>query len=364
MLEVSARVGSAALPTHDLRERIASALQARSTDVMVQRRRLSPGGRSIQCWGCCGERGSGRLKGVRFFAKVLLLDPYPIVFKLTAPWERGLGDDPPIRPLDEQIDVEWNTTAQLRALVGDSVPVPLGCSKAARTIVWQDAQAAWVIRTVKRSRWMDPKGSEGTAALFQAGAWLRRVHDTSSVGNETVNVSQAVRAIRGAVEKARQTGSPYGNSVIRVLDEAVARTDGKLAAPKALGHGDFTLANLMWDQRARRLFVIDYENFAYRSICYDLLTMVFDIRLQLLNPLVPQRAPVALETAFWDGYGPISDELRCFISTVASSQIFCDFLPRMSARRTRRGWLAGATTRVYKALFEPAMVKRYWASVR
>lgn len=362
VLNVSAR--TSAMGKHDLCEKIATALQLRSVEVIVERSRLSPGGRSIQCWGRCGERGSGRLKGIRFFAKVFLADPYPIVFKVTAPWERDFEDGPPVRRLGEQIEVEWNTTAQLRALAGDSVPAPLGCSRAAKTIVWENVRAAWVIDTVKRSRWIDPQGSAGAAALFQAGAWLRRLHDVSSVGNETIDAAKVGGVIRGAVEKAGQPGSPYGTTVVRLLDEALPRTGGELVAPKALGHGDFTLANLMWNRRAGRLFVIDYENFAYRSVCYDLLTMVFDIRLQLLNPWIPQRVPVSLEAAFWGGYGPISGELRAFISAVASWQIFYDFLPRMSARRKQRGRLAGATTRVYKALFEPAMVKRYWASVR
>ena len=358
--------GGRTIPVLDLRDRIASALDACPTEIVLRRFRISPGGRSAQCWGRCDRREMGRWNGVDFFAKVFLADPYPIVSKLAAPWEGNAHKEPLVRPLRDQLRIEWNTTHRLRALLGDSVPAPLGCSEAAKTIVWEDVPAAWVIETVKRSRLVDPRGLTGAGALYEAGAWLHTLHDRSLVGNEQVDTRQVADAIRAASEMAwhQRVSNVAVATIGRFLDEAVERTGGQFPVPNALGHGDFTLANLMWNRKGRRLFVIDYENFAYRSVCYDLLTMVFDIRLFFLNPWVPRRVPVALEAAFWRGYGTVSSELRSFVSAVASATILGSFLPQMKARRERRSWLAGITTTPYKVLFEDAMVKRYCASVR
>jgi hypothetical protein len=106
------------------------------------------------------------------------------------------------------------------------------------------------------------------------------------------------------------------------------------------------------------VFVVDFENFACGSVCQDLLSIIFDFRSQLLNPLIPRALIVNLEKAFWDGYGPVAKEVRAFANGVASSRVFYYHLPRaLSTRREQGGWAAAAAS-VYETFFQSSMLAR------
>ncbi|HET7212141.1 MAG TPA: hypothetical protein VFL79_01015, partial [Terriglobia bacterium] len=121
------------------------------------------------------------------FAKILLADPYPIPPRFRVPWESPLRSTMPVRPITEQINTEWEMTIQmLRLSGGHSVPVPLGRSLAARTIVWEEAGGTSLVRTLKWSRWRNSMAEAGANALLKAGGWLRTVHEASRQGTELV----------------------------------------------------------------------------------------------------------------------------------------------------------------------------------
>ncbi len=250
-------------------------------------------------------------------------------------------------------------TQQLRALVGPSyVPEPLGKSLTTSTIVWEEATGVRLNDTLKRTHWVVWKGTTGTA-LFQVGTWLRKLHDASPCGEESVEFTAVIRAVSESLTGRGLGSSPYASMALQPL-EAARREIGqkRLLVPRVLSHGDFSLANLVWDKKAGRLFVIDFEDFTPRTLLHDLVSIVSELRVLLLNPLVRKPVILDLEESFWEGYGNISPSTLMFINAAALSRIFYYFLPRLSERRQRRGRLAGATTSVYKAFFETFMISR------
>ena len=159
----------------DIKERIACALRAKPTTITVDRYGYNTSGLAA----CC----SGTWKGKRWFAKILLANPYPTPPRFRTPWEPTLHAAVPLRAITEQIDIEWNMTLMMLKLSKDrSVPVPLGRSLASRTIVWEEAGGTSLVRTLKWSRWKGSMARSGAEALFKSGVWLRKIHEASLQG--------------------------------------------------------------------------------------------------------------------------------------------------------------------------------------
>src|SRR5207248_671125 len=109
------RVGDSVL---DLRRRVASALNVHESEVKVENSITDQ--RSAKC--------SGIVRGRSFFAKTLLADPYPL--NVVVPWNETFPSMLESRPIEEQIQHEWNRTLELRSTVGEaSIAHGLGISK-------------------------------------------------------------------------------------------------------------------------------------------------------------------------------------------------------------------------------------------
>lgn len=339
----------------DLRDNIAAALDASPNHVTVERWKFSPGARSLRSWGMS--------LGKRFFAKTLIQDPYPVIPRAAIPWYAGITPAVTSRTHSAQIGAEWSTTSELRRLTGpDSVPAPLGMSLDTRTIVWRDTGGLRVDDMVKRPRLLD-SGSPGlSAALQHAGAWLRKIHDASALGAETLNLTDVLEGLRRQVQSDGQLSSRHAQSALRVMEAAVQEAGNSLTVPAVLSHGDFMLANLRWNQDAHRLFIVDFENFGPSHLCQDLISLIFDLRSHLLNPLVPRRLVLSLEKSFWAGYGPAAAAMKAFVGGVASARVFYYHLPQALEKRSQKGGLASATASVYRTFVEPAMLARFRAA--
>jgi hypothetical protein len=307
--------------------------------------------RSIRSWGNAQHKG--------FFAKTLLQEPYPVMPRVAVPWTAPVAAVA-FRSIAEQIEAEWTTTHELRKVAGpEHIAAPLGRSLATKTIVWQDAGGARLDDMVKRPRLLDAKSSGATAALSQAGRWLRAIHDKSRRGSEVIHLENILAGLRKQVEHDGQGSSRPALSALHALEGGFQNMkQDSLIVPSVLNHGDFMLANLRWNKAESRVFVVDFENFGTGNLCQDLISLIFDLRSQLLNPLIPKRLVRALEKSFWAGYGPIASEIQAFVNGVAAARVFYYHLPQALKKRTQMGGLAGATASVYKAILEPAMLAR------
>ncbi len=336
----------------ELRERIASTLNVSSRCVRVDRWQYNRRRSALHGWGSSS--------GKRFFAKILALDPFPLTTPLSVPKEKAIPRTQ-VRSAKDQIETEWHVTNELRALMGPScVPAPLGKSGTARTIVWEEVRGMRLDHLVSRSRWRDPQGNASAAALFQAGAWLRKVHDGFSRGSETLDIARLIEIIPDSVGRGGWRSSRYANVASKLLETAVAKAGGasRLRVPVALTHGDFSLPNLMWSEKENQLFVFDFEHAADRGILHDLVVLISNLRFKLLNPLIPPRVLESAEKAFWAGYGSVSREMSVFVDALACAWIFYCALPWLSELRKRRGWKAGIKTWIYEAFFEDFLIAR------
>jgi Phosphotransferase enzyme family len=335
----------------DIRERVACALSAKPDSVTVDRYGYSMSKLMAQCWGKWGDK--------RFFAKILLANPYPIPARFSAPWETPRGATTPVRAIAEQIEIEWNMTLKMRALSRDrSVPAPLGRSSSARTIVWEEAGGVSLVHALKWSRWKSSMARAGTQALFRAGAWLRRVHETSHRGTEIIEPRDLVRTATSFMRQKENAAGHYDRMASRILEASLREMSGTgaFAAPVALTHGDFCLSNLLWDNTGGQLGVIDFELSDFRPVWQDLFALTADLRSRLLNPLIPKSVIDCWKQSFWQGYGPASPPVVAFVKAVALARVFYHDLSRLLTRRERRGWIAGVNAQLYRTFLERRII--------
>ena len=350
--------GSATAPANiskqlrtQLCERVALTLNVSPKVTNVERCRFDDLRSRLYCWGSS--------MGMRFFAKVFLEELCRFGSPSMVPTKEGIFRNFEVRSVEDQIDTEWNATNQLKALAGlANIPAPVAKSHTAKTIVWEEAGGRRLDYFVAWSRLTDPKGSATAAAMFSAGAWLRKVHDAFPPREEELDFSGLIETIPNLVQ-----GEPsykYARIVTKLLERAlvIAGGTGKLLVPVVFSHGDFCLPNLMWDKKLTQLSIFDFENSGHRSICHDLATIVFSLRGSLLYPLIPKPVVVSSEKSFWAGYGSITSEMFVCIDALVSFRIFFGLLARLSTRKKRRGWLAGLTALAYRALLEDYVITR------
>lgn len=338
---------------NDIRERIACALSVKTASISIERYGYSYSRLTARC--------VGESDGERFFAKILLANPYPIPQRFKTPWESRPSATVPVRSLHEQIEAEWNLTLKMQGYSGgECVPAPLGRSVPARTIVWERADGSSLARALKASRWKLSMSEAGSRALFQTGVWLRSVHQASRHGTESINVRHLIRISNDSARQKDKSAEPYKRIASKILELALleigeART---FEVPVAFTHGDLCLTNLLWDSMERQLAVVDYELSGFRPICHDLFAIVANLRSALLNPLIPKSVILAWEKSFWLGYGPISSEVSVYVSALALARVFYYHLSRFHSKQRRKGWIAGIRAQAYRTVLEPAVIAK------
>lgn len=335
----------------DIKERIACALRAKPTTITVDRYGYNTSGLAA----CC----SGTWKGKRWFAKILLANPYPTPPRFRTPWEPTLHAAVPLRAITEQIDIEWNMTLMMLKLSKDrSVPVPLGRSLASRTIVWEEAGGTSLVRTLKWSRWKGSMARSGAEALFKSGVWLRKIHEASLQGTEVIQARRLIQAATASSQQDQSDASHYHSIASRILEAALTGmgdTDN-FELPLALTHGDFCLSNLLWKGSGKQLAVIDFEFSGFRPIYYDLFALIADLRAMLLNPLIPKSVIQQWEESFWRGYGQILPHAVTFVNALALARVFYYHFPRLLTRRERKGWVGGINAQLYHTFLEGRVI--------
>ena len=338
----------------DIRERIACALSASKSKVRLDRYTYSASKLTARC--------SGEWMGRRIFAKILLANPYPIPARFKAPWEAPHSRALPVRGIGEQIETEWNMTLQMRVLAGGhSVPEPLGRSLSARTLVWEEAGGISLARMLKRTRWKSSMAKAGARALFQAGTWLRSVHEASHRRTDAViDVPNLIRIANGFARHQQKEAWRYDRIASRILEDFLLEMGGAttFTVPAAVTHGDFCLSNLLWDDAGWRLAVLDFELASFRPICHDLFALVADLRSKLLNPLIPKSAVLSWERAFWRGYGPTSDQVASFVKSLALARVFYHHLARLLTRGRRKGRIGGINASLYRTFLERTVISQ------
>lgn len=337
----------------DVRGRVASALNTSVGLVRIETQHLGHSGWVLRC--------TGKTDGVRFFAKILLADPYPVPPRFATPWEELASPEKRERPVEEQIAVEWRMAGEMRSLVGgECIPSPLGCSLDNRTLVFEEVHGTRLDHFVN---WAYPTGQKlrsMVTAIYRAGEWLRGVHDLSAQGCETIELVEITESLHALIRKKALEGTRYGEWALKAV-ELLVRNLGPRASfhmPVALNHGDFSLPNLIWDSNCQHLWVVDFELAARKAILHDLCTMMFDLRKPLLYPFTPQNTVQLCERAFWAGYGAIAEDLFLCVNALATARLFYYSFPRISTLRERRGWKGWLKGTLYKGLFQRFMSAR------
>jgi len=235
------------------------------------------------------------------------------------------------------------------------VPAPLGFSLDGLTLVFEevcgtrlDRFARWAWRLGRRARSTE-------TAIFQAGAWLRALHESSRQGCNTVEFPEVVEALRGLISKKALQGTVYGQWALKAVESLgeILSPRTTLHIPVALNHGDFSLPNLIWNPEDEHLWVVDYELSARKVILHDLCTMIFELRKPLLYPQTARSEVRACERAFWAGYGAIAEDLFVCVNALATARLFYHTFPKMLTLPERRGWRGWLEATLYRGLVEP-----------
>lgn len=332
----------------EVRARVASALDRPAREITVKDVGRSPSCLTLRCTGFQGER--------RYFAKIFLTDQYPVARRFFTPWEEEVDSGwLPVRSTSEQIEAEWAMTQRVSAFAqGAAVPTPLGRSLGARTIVWEKAEGKRLDRIAAHSIWTDARGRIGALGAFQAGRWLRSLHAASALCVQFVNLAEGIQKFEGTLPKRKGADLQYCLAALRILKGLLSSLpSGGLELPVALNHGDFCPANVLWDEQTRQLAVVDYELACFQPVAYDLFSFISELRAQLLRPHISRALVQNWESAFWNGYGEVSPELRMAVDALAHSRIYYYSLARLLTRGRRRGWIRGAVATLYRLVLEP-----------
>jgi len=329
----------------DLRCRLAAALNVTENEVELEQSASDT--RSVRC--------SGRVLRREFFAKVLLADPYPL--NVVVPWKEAFSSSPEWRAAKEQIEFEWNRTLELRrTLIPSSIAQPLGRSLETTTLAWEKINGVPVLSLLLRGRVLDRSGMTA-AAMFHAGAWLRTLHQKTAYDSELLDAKEILTFVLRVIQS--QKPSTYVQQARAIVQEAIAKLGAsRISSAIALNHGDFTLANLMWDEHTEQISVVDFENAMPNGIWQDLSTMALSLRKQLLNPLVSGNQIREMEKAFWAGYGEVSPDLLSFVYALAISRILVYYPNRVASRGERHGWIGAVTGSLYRSFLQGSMVSR------
>lgn len=349
--QIDIRTNMVVRGTNDIKERIACALRATTQAITVERYGYNTSKLAV----CC----SGKWNARRVFAKILLADPYPVPPRFRAPWDASPRNPVPVRTITDQIDTEWDMTLKmLRFSGGRSVPLPIGRSLAARTIVWEDAGGTPLINAVKWSRWRSSMAKAGAEALIKAGNWLRSVHEASQQGMEVIEARNLIQTAIGLSRQKQRNGGHYENMASKILQEGLTQMGNTNTFKVSLGltHGDFCLSNLLWKTSEKQLAVIDFELSALRPIYFDLFALVADLRAMLLNPIIPKSVVQKWEESFWQGYGPAPKEIIAFVKTLALARVFYYHFSRLPTRGQRKGFIGGINARLYRTFLEDRII--------
>ena len=337
----------------DARGRVASALNTSTSLVSIESHCIGSVGWVLRC--------TGKADGTQFFAKILLVDPFPVPPRYATPWEELASPEKPQRPVEEQIAAEWRMVREMRSLVGsESIPAPLGYSLDHRTLVFEEVRGTRLDRFVSWAWSKGQKLKSTLAAIFRAGVWLRRVHEFSAQGCETLELLDIEESLHALIRKKELEGTHNGEWALKAI-ELLARNLGPRTSfhvPVALNHGDFSLPNLIWDSDHEHLWVVDFEPSERKVVLHDLCTIIFELRKPLLYPFTPQETVQICERAFWAGYGAIPEDLFVCVNALATARLFYHSLPRISTLPQRRGWKGWLKATLYKGLFQRYMTAR------
>lgn len=343
----------------DARRRIAAALDVNPRQVKIPRGQLNAPGMVFHC--------RARCNGARYFAKVYLCGSNPPFRRIPAfvsPQGEAALLREPTKPFGGSAGAEWNMMREIQALVGDShIPRPEGVAAGLGTLVLEEIHGARMDRYTPWSGWNRGRLLTCARVLCLAGAWLRKLHDASVVDHEELQAHETERTVGEILRLKGLRSTRFAPLALAPLEDACREiaAAGDVRVPVCIQHGDFSLPNLVWDTLRQRLWVIDLEHSTRGSILHDLSAITFNLQSQLLYPWRSASVVASLEEAFWAGYGPVSEPIRAMVHAIATARVFYHLLPKLTTRRQRRGWLAGATAAAYIRLLEPAMVRRILA---
>jgi hypothetical protein len=331
----------------DLSQAVAAALGLADGQVVVGNEKCVWDERSIKF--------TGHADGDEFFAKLLMVDPYPV--NLAVPWQRALVTSAQARSATEQVKREASARSELSRLMNVSaIPRCIGSSAQLRTIVWERVSGTSVLGLLRRSRLFDPQGKTCRSIAFEAGEWLRQLHDSTRRGVQELKVCESLNAVLRAILAKRNSAS--AKHAIELVRSCAERAGASLLTPVGRNHGDFTLVNLIWNQPARQLRVIDFENSEYGATWQDLASITFSLQKQLLNPLVPVQTVRGMEHSFWRGYGEIAPELFSFIQALAASKILVDCPERLGKSGEGRMWTREIAGSLYASFVQTKLMPR------
>jgi hypothetical protein len=331
----------------DLSQAVAAALDVSAGQVVIGNEKCVWDERSIKF--------TGHADGQEFFAKMLIADPYPV--NSAVPWHQVLIAFKHERSAECQVKLEALARTELGQVMDVSAIAECrGSSMPFRTIVWERLSGTSVLGLLRRSRLFDPLGKTCRAIAFEAGTWLRQLHDTTQQGTEELRVGESIDTVVRQIPSKNNSAST--KRAVELLRCCAERLGSSLLTQVSRNHGDFTLVNLILDHSTHRLYVTDFENSEYAATWQDLASITFSLRKQLLNPLIPAQIVRGMEQSFWDGYGDIAPELFQFIQALATSRILVHCPERVETGMDRRAWTKEIAGSLYRSFVRTKLMSR------
>jgi tRNA A-37 threonylcarbamoyl transferase component Bud32 len=281
----------------------------------------------------------------RLFAKVLLQARVPRLTPqfLFVPSE----DSAEYRSASDQIRRESESAERLRLLSRDGagvrVPRVRAASESERVIVWDRVEGVTLEHLLKRSRNAPAAARQIGGAV---GIFLRCVHGESANGRRKVFLKDTAEMTSLAETITPGTAPVLARTLGRL--RAMLDADGAIELPTTFVHGDLSLSNLMWDERDRRLTVVDFEHARDDAAVFDLTAWIYGLRVCLFWPRVHPETVRQWESGFTDAYGDGADRVYRTAELMAVAWLFGYFLPERVPGRER---LSSGLARLQRVLY-------------
>jgi hypothetical protein len=234
-----------------------------------------------------------------------------------------------------QLEREFEAARQLATIFqgheGLGVPTAVALFRDVPAMVWSEVEGITLDRMVPRLARGVPRADRLAAleaACRAAGRWLRVLQEATPVEGRLSLKEMAdyvdVRLERIAAFGGGGLGANWKSSVRRVFEHVQpGRNDLRLAGV----HGDFSLSNIMYGERA--VVALDFTRFGTGSIYYDVARLYHQLGLLLHKPWFLASTIDRLRQALLAGYDPHLRADRPVFQLFVIQHLLCHWLGRL-----------------------------------
>lgn len=190
--------------------------------------------------------------------------------------------------------------------------------------------------------------------VYQCGQWLRKFHDATAIGSETLNLDYKFGLIRPKLISLRSAG--FRLDLCEELEgrlESLGDEIRRVKFPMAAVHGDFTVDNVLFD--GERIVTIDLGGKDRNAIHHDISTFLNSLALVGLTWPIRRSVLVKSRQQFLSGYFGSAEYFSKaigFLRLVGLLSVALEIISRRRDQVLLRWWIQPYFARLLREMLE------------